>query len=102
MHHSSLANLITRLSPRALWSFQLRSTVLHKGTLRWQQLQSGCFPDNENPETVESLQADNWQFTDQESRWPPQADEDRRFPDRVTDFFGWTEDEDVIPSKLSP
>lgn len=76
--------------------------VVQRGILRWQQLQSGCFPDKENPETVESLQADNWQFTDEESRWPPQAEEDRGFAEPVTEFFGWTEDGDYYTIEAKP
>ncbi|KAL8906148.1 MAG: hypothetical protein Q9171_006391 [Xanthocarpia ochracea] len=61
--------------------------AVQKGTVLYAQLQSRCFPDRIKPMTVESLQADKWDFT---VPWPPPAESLTIFPIFVARMFGWT------------
>ena len=62
------------------------ATAVRKGTALYQQLQSGRFPDRENPVTVADLLAGRWELTN----WPPEAQPVTVFSPALARFLGWT------------
>lgn len=66
-------------------------TAVRKGTILYERLQSGCFPESANPITVADLLAGEWDFL---PRWPPPRESLDGFTDFVADTFGWTDGKD--------
>ena len=62
------------------------ATAVRKGTVLYQQLQSGRFPDRKNLVTVADLLAGRWELTN----WPPEAEPVNVFSPALARLFGWT------------
>ena len=62
------------------------ATAVRKGTVLYEQLQSGRFPDRETPVTVADLLAGRWELTG----WPPQAEPVSVFSPGLARLLGWT------------
>ena len=48
-------------------------SAVRKGTLLYQKLQSGCYPDKPNPVDLATLYALGWSL-DEDDEWPPRPD----------------------------
>ena len=67
-------------------------TAVRKGTVLFQQLQSGCFPERKNPITLSDLMRDQWQLRG----WPPRAKGDSIFSSFIAQRFGFSQGKDYI------
>lgn len=62
-----------------------------KGTVLFQQLESGCYPDAVNPIDLEALRAIGFHIgNDAKSHWPPVFQETSAFPPGEARRFSWT------------
>lgn len=67
------------------------TTAVRKGSILYEQLQSGCFPEDVNPVTLADLQAGEWDFL---PPWPPTGSFLDGFTPFVARTFGWTRGKD--------
>ena len=72
-------------------------TAVRKGKIYWEQLQSGCYPDKQNPATLEELFSKGYSFSEAYGRpWPPDRGSSLVFEHDVFETLGWTEDRDFF------
>ncbi|KAL8851601.1 MAG: hypothetical protein Q9198_011063, partial [Flavoplaca austrocitrina] len=65
--------------------------ALAKGTVLYQQLESGCYPDTVNPIDLEGLKAIGFHIgSDEKSYWPPKFQEKSAFSPGESHRFKWT------------
>ena len=71
--------------------------AIRKGTLLFQQLQSGCYPDTQNPIDREGLEAIGFTIhaEDQTNDWPPTFVKRSAMETKEVKMFKWTETEDA-------
>ncbi|KAL8915424.1 MAG: hypothetical protein Q9172_006872 [Xanthocarpia lactea] len=71
--------------------------AIRKGTILFQQLQSGCYPDTQNPIDREGLEAIGFTIRgeDQTNDWPPTFVKRSAMETKEVKMFKWTETEDA-------
>ncbi|KAL8915043.1 MAG: hypothetical protein Q9171_000483 [Xanthocarpia ochracea] len=71
--------------------------AIRKGTLLFQQLQSGCYPDTQNPIDRKGLEAIGFTIRaeDQTNDWPPTFVKRSAMETKEVKMFKWTETEDA-------
>ena len=82
----------TRAHPSANLSYDdIWFTAISKGTILYRQLQSGCYPDKQNPITRVQLVAKGWSIGEDDiSEWPPRFDYQYAFRNFVMETMRWT------------
>ena len=88
---SAQANATSTPSNASSANSNIWSIAVQKGTLLYQQLLSGCFPDKEHPISFEDLLAQGWLFGDaHDHSWPPALEKPWGFSPYVRRIMGWS------------
>lgn len=98
LHHPYLANYPPKnASMEEIWRDAVR-----RGSILYDQMQSGCFPDKRNPITFSELVAQNWTVNDAagpEIQFPPRP-QPPHFSPSVAKMMPWTKGNDYYGTSL--
>lgn len=106
----SVALLLISITPGFASSLPLNSSMdelwknsVRKGTFLYDQMQSGCFPDKQNPPTFSELRAQNWELGNGDPRrdiFPARPVPPYLSPSVAKFMTGWTKGNDYTGVRL--
>ena len=100
---TSIIPTFANSSPLNASLYEIWKNAVRRGSLLYDQMQSGCFPDKQNPITLSELRAQSWEGADTtglEPQWPPRPELPRLSGSVAKIMTDWTKGDDYYRVRL--